>query len=66
MKKVKSTAFNVADPYELALYKHASKHKYFSTYVKRLIARDMEHGTAIDLSEYEEASKIYRNDEEES
>lgn len=61
MKKVKSVAFNVADPMELALYEHANKNKYFSTYVKRLIQRDMERGTQIDLRDYEKASEIYRN-----
>ena len=40
MKKVKSVAFNIADPMEYALYQYANKHKYFSTYVKRLIQRD--------------------------
>jgi hypothetical protein len=64
MKKVKSVAFNVADPMELALYEYALKNKYFSTYVKRLIQRDMEHGHKVDMSKYEEASQIYRNDEE--
>lgn len=64
MKRVKSVAFNIADPYELALYNHALKNKYFSTYIKRLIARDMEKGTPIDLSKYEEASKFYEHQEE--
>ncbi|AYP68762.1 hypothetical protein BpsS36_00056 [Bacillus phage vB_BpsS-36] len=62
MKKVKSVAFNVADPLEYAMYHHAGQHKYFSTYVKRLIQRDMEHGHQIDLSKFEESSKHYRND----
>jgi hypothetical protein len=67
MKKVKSVAFNVADPMELALYEHALKSKYFSTYIKRLIQRDMERGSQVDLSKYEEASRIYREaDEKES
>jgi hypothetical protein len=66
MKRVKSVAFNVADPLELALFKHAEKHKYFSTYIKRLIQRDMEHGTQGDLSEYYEASKHFKINEEES
>lgn len=66
MKKVKSVAFNVADPMELALYKHAEKHKYFSTYVKRLIQRDLEHGTQQDIEQYYEASKIYNEKKEEA
>lgn len=65
MKKVKSVAFNVADPMELALFDHANKNKYFSTYVKRLIQRDMERGHSIDLTQYEEASKAYRKQDEE-
>lgn len=72
MKKVKSVAFNVADPMELALYEYALQNKYFSTYIKRLIQRDMEHGKKIDLDPYREASEIYgrekpfipKNDEE--
>jgi len=67
MKKVKSVAFQTADPYELALYTHAEKHKYFSTYVKRLIARDMEMGQQPDLGDFYKAALIndIKNDEEE-
>jgi hypothetical protein len=61
MKRVKSVAFNIADPYELALYEHCKKHKYFSTYIKRLVARDMEGGEKIDLTKFEEASKIFKD-----
>lgn len=43
-KKVKSVAFNVADPMEFDLYHYALKQQYFSTYIKRLIQRDMEGG----------------------
>jgi hypothetical protein len=63
MKRVKSVAFNVSDAMELALYEHALKNKYFSTYIKRLIQRDMERGSQIDLKPYEEASRIYRESE---
>jgi hypothetical protein len=66
MKKVKSVAFNISDPMEYALYQYANKHKYFSTYVKRLIQRDMENGKKIDLSEFEEAAKFYNENENES
>jgi hypothetical protein len=59
MKKVKSVAFNVADPIEYALYQYALENKYFSTYVKRLIQRDMEHGQKIDLSKYQEGFEVY-------
>ncbi|MET3696637.1 hypothetical protein SAMN05877753_103118 [Bacillus oleivorans] len=41
-KVVKSVAFQLEDPMEAKLYEHAMKNKYFSTYVKRLIQRDME------------------------
>lgn len=41
-KVVKSVAFNVSDPYEKKLLDYAKRNKYFSTYVKRLIQRDME------------------------
>lgn len=60
MKKVKSVAFNVEDPMEFALYTFANKNKYFSTYVKRLIQRDMENGNKADMKEFEEAFRIYK------
>lgn len=53
MKKVKSVAFNTADPMENALYQYANKNKYFSTYVKRLIQRDMENGKKFDPNDLE-------------
>lgn len=67
-KKVKSVAFQTADPYELALYTHAMQHKYFSTYIKRLIARDMEQGQQPDLEDFYKAAIIndLKNDDEES
>lgn len=65
MKKVKSVAFNVADPMELALYNHTRKHKYFSTYVKRLIMRDLEHGQQMDLSEFYKTAQVYDKEDEE-
>lgn len=67
MKKVKSVAFNVSDPIEYALYQFALENKYFSTYVKRLIQRDMEHGQKIDLAKYQQGFEEYnkkRDDEE--
>jgi hypothetical protein len=41
-KVVKSVAFQLEDPMEEKLYEYAMKNKYFSTYIKRLIQRDME------------------------
>jgi len=58
MKKVKSVAFNIADPMEFDLYHYAAKQQYFSTYIKRLIQRDMEDGKRIML-EMEQANEIY-------
>lgn len=58
MKKVKSIAFQLADPMEYKMYKHAeTQGKYFSTYIKRLIQRDIEGGgnkplSIQDLEEY--------------
>jgi hypothetical protein len=66
MKKVKSVAFNIADPIEYALYQYALENKYFSTYVKRLIQRDMEHGQKIDLHKYAEGFKHYKEEQGES
>lgn len=57
-KKVKSIAFQLADPMEYKLYYHAlSQGVYFSTYIKRLIQRDIEGGgnkplSIKDLKEY--------------
>lgn len=62
MKKVKSVAFNVSDPIEYALFQYAKQNKYFSTYVKRLIQRDMEHGQKIDLEQYQEGFEVYKDD----
>lgn len=44
MKKVKSIAFNLADHKEFQLYSHATQNGglYFSTYIKRLIQKDIE------------------------
>ncbi|HHQ8913229.1 TPA: hypothetical protein ACSVZR_003486 [Bacillus cereus] len=51
MKKVKSVAFNLDDPMEFKQYHHALGHgKYFSTYIKRLIQRDIEGGENKPLS----------------
>lgn len=43
-KRVKSVAFNISDPMELKLMQYTKEQGYFSTYVKRLIQRDMEGG----------------------
>lgn len=59
MKKVKSVAFNVSDPIEYALYNYALGHSYFSTYVKRLIQRDMEHGQGVNLEKYMKGFEEY-------
>lgn len=67
MKKVKSVAFNVADPIEYALYQHAMKNRYFSTYIKRLIQRDMEDGQKIDFAKYQKGfdkAQLERAEEE--
>lgn len=51
-KKVKSVAFQLADPTEYKLYHHAlNQGVYFSTYIKRLIQRDViERGERDSLS----------------
>lgn len=44
-KVVKSVSFNVNDPYERKMLDFVEKNnKYFATYIKRLIQRDMENG----------------------
>lgn len=42
-RKVEPVSFNLDDPFEKRLHEHAKAHT-FSTYVKRLIQRDMEGG----------------------
>lgn len=51
MKKVKSVAFQLEDPMEKKLYDFANQNKYFSTYVKRLIQRDMENGNKVNINQ---------------
>lgn len=38
----KGVSFNLSDPDQIKLYKHAMERTNFSSYVKRLIQRDME------------------------
>jgi hypothetical protein len=45
--KTKGVSFNVVDPFQKRLYEHATRHTNFSAYVKSLIQRDMEGGTAV-------------------
>ncbi|WP_454844421.1 hypothetical protein [Priestia megaterium] len=59
-KKVKSVAFNVADPIEKQLYDYALKPKYFSTYMKRLIQRDMENGHKVIYKDEDKSSSIVK------
>ncbi|MFS0905736.1 hypothetical protein AB3N02_22070 [Priestia aryabhattai] len=46
-KIVKSVSFSKLDPMDLALHAFAMRNKYFSTYIKRLIQRDMENGQKV-------------------
>ncbi|WP_413381205.1 hypothetical protein [Alkalihalobacillus sp. 1P02AB] len=48
--EVKSVSFNLSDPYEKKFFDHAMKFKGFSTYVKRLIHKDMEGWQTNDTS----------------
>lgn len=41
MRKLQPVSFNLTDDDEKALYKHATNKKYFSRYIKGLIALDM-------------------------
>lgn len=47
---IKSVAFNREDPDQLALLEHASKRPNFSSYIKRLIQRDLEGGGGFSIS----------------
>lgn len=46
--KVKGVAFNVEDPDQLKMLQHANLRQNFSSYIKRLIQRDMESGIKIE------------------
>ncbi|WP_255295756.1 hypothetical protein [Bacillus pseudomycoides] len=58
-KIVKSVAFSKLDKSEMQFLEHTKKHNHFSTYVKRLIQRDMENGVKVDFK-VEDAEKIKR------
>jgi hypothetical protein len=61
MKKVKSVAFNVADNMEYEMFHYAEKQQYFSTYVKRLIQRDMEDGKRVFMEMDKQTREAYAN-----
>lgn len=65
MKKVKSIAFNTSDPMEYKMYHHAhNQGKYFSTYIKRLIQRDIEGGgnKPLSIKDLEEFKRLNGED----
>lgn len=64
MKKVKSVAFQLADPMEFRLYHWAAKNTHFSTYIKRLIQRDMEGGASSESVEWDKAYEEYMKNNE--
>lgn len=41
MRKLTAVSFNLSDDEESKLYEHAMNEKYFSRYVKKLIAQDI-------------------------
>lgn len=43
----KSVSFNVLDPFQLQMMEYIEKYPNFSSYIKRLIQRDMEGGTNV-------------------
>lgn len=54
MRKIKSVAFNIADPYELKMINHLHQYPNFSSYIKRLIQRDMEGGNVATIEDKKE------------
>lgn len=58
-------SFNLADPDQKELFDHAMKRPNFSGYIKRLIQRDMESGSAPSQKEevkvYEQTNDIDPN-----
>lgn len=65
-KVVKSVAFSKIDKIDMKLLDFALKQGYFSTYVKRLIQRDMEHGYKViyDSVENEKIKKLEKENDE--
>ncbi|MDR7001537.1 hypothetical protein [Neobacillus niacini] len=43
----KSVSFNVIDPFQRQMKEHVEQYPNFSAYIKRLIQRDMEGGSAV-------------------
>lgn len=43
----KSVSFNILDPFQLQMKEYTEKYPNFSSYIKRLIQRDMEGGNAV-------------------
>lgn len=58
-KKVKSVAFQLQDPMEFKMYYYSKKYKQFSTYIKRLIQRDMEQSGVMFNKEWDKAYQEY-------
>jgi predicted CopG family antitoxin len=65
-KVVKSVAFSNNDQMERQLLEYALKQGSFSTYIKRLIQRDMEHGHKVmyNASEKERLEKLEKENED--
>jgi hypothetical protein len=63
-KEVKSVAFSHSDPMEQRLLEYALKQRYFSTYVKRLIQRDMEQGHKVVYDDTASKGKIEKLERE--
>lgn len=58
MRKLQAISFNLTDDKEKTLYEHAMKEKYFSRYIKGLIALDMSDGAQSAIKKVVEAPYI--------
>lgn len=70
MRKLQPVSFNLNDEEESKLYKHAMSHKYYSRYIKKLIAEDIDGGKIVEMPTpiieevpIKSAAKVVKSDE---
>lgn len=53
----KGVVFNLLDPDQSKLHKHATERSNFSAYIKRLIQRDLEGGLTYQITDYKQETQ---------
>jgi hypothetical protein len=54
----KAVSFNITDPDQNALYEHAMQRKNFSSYIKRLIQRDIDNAFIPQLVQAQQEEEV--------